>query len=311
MTPRRALPALALAVCAVAGCGTGRSVDDLAPPARPGQPAGTVVVTARGTVVDTVARLRDAITANRGTVTAVVDHAADARAAHVDGPADTLVIGGSPGAQIPLLRVAQRAAANVPARYLVRQDGAGAVTVTANSADYVTAVSGVTNTAAAAALASEGAAVTARGADVATVPLAAPLVGVTPQNYLIETAGFTSVPATVARLRAAADRPPSKVVAVLDPAAGPAPPGPAVRPTTEVLVTTPEVEVPLIATAPSFGLEMPMRFVVWADEQNVTQVGYPDVRVVAARHGLPAADANVARLAADADRLAKLAATRG
>lgn len=135
--------------------------------------------------------------------------------------------------------------------------------------------------------------------------------------------GSVSVPATVDRLPRNPDRPPSRSVAAVDltagsadPAAGgqpvaspnpaaspspvptaaaPGPAGPAVpvplRPTVVVLVSTPESEAPLLAAAPSLGLDLPLRFVVWLDDQQRTQIGYPDPRAIASpprdRRGQP------------------------
>ncbi|WP_298800249.1 DUF302 domain-containing protein [Pseudonocardia sp. 73-21] len=307
-TPRVVVVLAAVAVSLVpAACGTGDSVYDLAPPARPGRPAGTVLVASGADLAATVTRVQDAITKAGGTVTVVVDHAADAKTAGVDLPPSRLVIGGSATAQDPLLRVNQGAGANLPTRYLVRQAAGGAVTITYDSSDYVAAVSGIGNPGVSRVLQTEIDTVAAAGAGVTVLPMAAPLVGVTPTGYLVTTAGRSAVAATVTRITANVDGP-SKLVATIDLAAGSATTGPALRDTTELLVSTPAAEAPLIAAAPSFGLEMPMRFVVWDDDKGVTQIAYPDVKVLAARHGLPVADPNVVRLAADADRLAKLAA---
>ncbi len=304
MGRRAVLMGAALAACSVAACGTGESVYDLGPPARPGQPAGTVVLTTSADVAGTVKRIQDAITAGGGTVAATVDHTAEARAVGVTLPGNTVVIGGSGGAQAPLLRANQPAGANVPERYLVREDPGGVATIVYNSADYLAAVSGVPDAAASTTLATEVTRVAATGAGVRSTPLPSPLIGVTPDRFLLVVAGNRSVPATVTRLRANTD-PASTVVAVIDLAAET--PAPAIRATTEVLISTPAAEAPLIAAAPSFGLEMPMRYLVWVDDKQVTQVGYTDVRVLAARHGLPVADPNVVRLAADAARLAGIA----
>ncbi len=303
MRRRTLLMGAALAACPVAACGTGESVYALGPPARPGQPAGTVVLTTKSDVASAVKRLQDAITAGGGTVAATVDHTADAKAAGVTMPGNTVVIGGSPGAQAPLLRANQRAGANVPGRYLVREDTGGVASIVSNSADYVAAVSGVLDATASTALVSELATVAAKGAGIRSTPLPAPLLGVTPDQFLLVVAGDATVPATVTRLRNNADRA-SRIVAVIDLAA--ATPAPTIRATTEVLVSTPAAEAPLIAAVPSFGLEMPMRYLVWVDDKQVTQVGYTDVRLLAARHGLPVTDPNVVRLASDADRLVKI-----
>lgn len=289
---------------AATACGTGNSVYDLAPPARPGQPAGTVLLDSGSDVATTTKRLQGAITKAGGTVSATVDHTADAKAAGTTLTANTVVIGGSPKAQDPLLRANEGAGAVLPGRYLVREGAGGRATVLYDGADYIAAIAGVGAPGAARPLSSETTSVGAAGAGVAAVPMAAPLVGVTPTGYLVITPGGSEVTPTVTRLRKNVDAA-STVVATIDLAAGSTP---ALPPTFELLVSTPAAEAPLIAAAPSFGLEMPMRFVVWQDDKKITQIAYPDVKVLAARHGLPVTDPNVVRLAADAARLAKLAA---
>lgn len=296
-----------LAVMLAVACGNSAVLPE-APPTLAGQPAGSVVVPAGTDAAAAVQRLQDAITAGGGTVAAVVDHAADAKAAGVEIPTDTVVIGGPAAAQLPLLRIDQRAAAHLPERYLVRQGGDGAVTITYNGAAFVAAVSGVVVDDARTPLMDSSSAVAVQAGPVAAAPIAAPLVGVGPADNFLAFFGSADVPVTVDRLRRNADRAPSRTVAVVDLAAGSADPGPAIRPTTLVLVSTPAVEAPLIAMAPSFGLELPMRYVVWLDDQNRTQIGYPDVGRLAARHGIPDGDPNVARMAVAADRLARLAA---
>jgi uncharacterized protein (DUF302 family) len=299
--------AVALAVVGTACAGNAGDGLPPAPPAAPNQPAGTLVVPAGTDMGTAVQRVRDAITADGGTVVTVVDHAADARAAGVQIPPITEVIGGPPAAQLALLRVDQRAAVNLPQHYLVRQAPDGTVSLTVNSADYIAAVSGVTAPDARTALRDTTGAVIGQAAPGSDTVLASPLVGVTPAKYLLTHFG-TNIPATVDRLRRNADRRPTRSIAVVDMAAGSADPGPAIRPTTVVFVSVPEAEAPLLAAAPSIGLDLPLRFVVWLDDRNRTQVGYPDVRRLAARHGVSPDDPNVARLVSESDRLARLGA---
>jgi uncharacterized protein (DUF302 family) len=303
--------AIALAVAATA-CGnldTGETrAVDVAPRAAPGQPAGTIVLATGGTDVAALAqRVRGAITDNGGSVVAVVDHTADAQAAGVSIPASTLVIGGSPAGQLPLLRIDQRAGVDVPQRYHLRQAPDGATSLTVNSADYVAAISGVTDGSPRDALRDATEPVLAAAVPGAALPLGSPLVGVTPWEYLVTVYGSADVPATVERLRRNAGRVSARSVAVADLSAGSADSGPAIRATSTVYVSHP-AETPLLVAAPSIGLDLPLSFVIWLDDTELTQIGYPDVRRIATRHGVPANDPNIERLAADADRLAQFAA---
>ena len=92
------------------------------------------------------------------------------------------------------------------------------------------------------------------------------------------------------------------VVTAQDLATGSGDAGPALRATTSLLVSAPSSPRRSSPAAPTFGLELPLRFVVWLDDKNITQVGYVDVGVLAARHGLKADDPNVVKLAAECDR---------
>ncbi|NMI00737.1 DUF302 domain-containing protein [Pseudonocardia acidicola] len=309
--PHRALATVVALALVLAGCGDpGRAQGPLADgqPSLPGQAPGTVVLTGTGDAGQVVQRLQDAVTANSGTVATVVDHTAQARAAGVELAASTLVIGGPPAAQVPLLLADQRAGANLPQRYLVRQEPGGPVTVTYNGATYIAAVSGVTDAAARTALRDTSAAVAAQATGDASDQISAPLIGVTPADFLLTVFGSADVPATVARLRRAADAGPSRVAASIDMAAGSDRFGPAIRPTSVVFVSNAEAEAPLLRAAPTMGLELPMPYVVWVDDQARTQIGHPDIRKLAQRHGIAPTDPAVTRILADSERLARIAA---
>ncbi|WP_433289109.1 DUF302 domain-containing protein [Pseudonocardia sp. CA-142604] len=296
-----------LAVVAAACGNVGNGEVELAPRAAPGQPSGTIMLTVGTDVATTTQRVKDAITSSGGSVVTVVDHAAEARKAGVTIPASTLVIGGPPAGQLPLLRVDQRAGVDLPQRFLVRETD-GWVSLTVNSADYVAAVSGIAAAAPRDALRDATMPVLTDTAPGSSVPVGSPLIGVTPFDYLVTVYGSADVPTTVERLRRNADRAPTRSIAVVDLAAGSADSGPPIRPTSVVFVSNSGAEIPLLTAAPSIGLDLPMRFVVWLDAEELTQIGYPDVRRLAVRHGISANDPNIERLAADSDRLARLAA---
>jgi uncharacterized protein (DUF302 family) len=296
-----------------AGCGasaTGEEVTSIAPPLpAAGQPPGTVTLPVGSEMGSAVKKLQDAITAGGGVVLATIDNAADARATGAPAiPANTVVIGGATAVGLPMLRANQQAAAALPERYLLRQATGGAVSLTYNGPDYVAAVSGVVALAATNPFATATSSVVDQTAGVSGVHESAPLIGVTPKGFLLIAPGKATVPATVARLRDAIGAPGETVVADQDLAAGSADAGPALRATHSLLVSAPGFTTALVAAAPTFGLELPLRFVVWLDDKNTTQIGYVDVGVLAARHGLKADDPNVIRLAAECDRLAAAAA---
>ena len=128
-----------------------------------------------------------------------------------------------------------------------------------------------------------------------------------PTGFLRVAPANATVPVTVTRLTTEVKSAAETVVATQDLAAGSGGSGPALRATTSILVSAPALTAPVIAAAPTFGLELPLRFVIWLDDKNVTQVGYVDVGVLAARHGLKADDPKVVALATECDRLAKIA----
>jgi uncharacterized protein (DUF302 family) len=311
---RRVFLGIALAaglLAATAGCGRsaeGEEVTTLAPPpTAAGHPPGTVTLPVGSDVPAEVKKLQDAITAGGGTVLTTVDNTADADLLGITIPPNTVVVGGPPAAGLPMLRANQQAAAALPARYLVQQDATGAVRLVYNGPDYVAVVAGAVDPAVSSPFAQAVTQVADAAANTSGNHPSAPLVGVSPTGFLRVAESNATVPAAVARVTVAATAN-EKVLSTQDLATGSGASGPALRATTSVLVSAPEYTAPLVAAAPTFGLELPLRFVVWLDEKNVTQVGYVDVGVLAARHGLKADDAGVVKLAAECDRIAKIVA---
>jgi uncharacterized protein (DUF302 family) len=307
---RTAAVVLLLSVSATA-CGnlSGGAGTQLKPALDPGEPAGTVTVAAGGDPAQLVQGLQDAITAAGGTVLAVVDHAATAQAAGVQIPANTVVIGGTEAANLALVSLDQRAGASLPPPYQVRQDAAGTTVLSYDSPEYLAAVSNVSAADARVPMAQTSAAIVGRAAPAAAGAEPAPLIGVTPVEYLLTVFGSQDVAGTVALLQRAAGRGGNKFIATADfVPEGPAAAQAGTRPTSVVLVSRPAAEAPLLAAAPTIGLDLPLRFVIWIDDQARTLIGYADVRRIAVRHGIPADDPNVVALAAEADKLAQQAA---
>jgi uncharacterized protein (DUF302 family) len=307
---------LTASACADLGGGAGAPLPQAL---APGQAPGTVVVATNGDPAQLVKGLQDAITGNGGEVAAVVDHAANAQAVGVQIPPNTVVIGGPPAADLGLVQVAQTAGASLPPPYQVRQDNTGKTVLSYDSADYLAAIGHVPDPAARAGLATAASAILKQVLPGAPAAAGAPLIGVTPVDYLLSIFGSTTVAGTVDLLKRNGARPGDKFIAAVDfvpdtapragkAAAAAAPPAPGPRATSVVLISRPAVEAPLIKAAPSIGLDLPLRFVVFLDDQNRTKISYPDVRRIAVRHGIAADDPNVVALAAEADKLGRLGA---
>ena len=68
-----------------------------------------------------------------------------------------------------------------------------------------------------------------------------------------------------------------------------------------VIFGKPESGTPLMQAAPTAGIDLPMKVLVWQDADGVAWVSYNDPRWIATRHGIdgaPAADALAIALAA-------------
>jgi uncharacterized protein (DUF302 family) len=68
-----------------------------------------------------------------------------------------------------------------------------------------------------------------------------------------------------------------------------------------VIFGKPEAGTPLMQAAPTAGIDLPMKALVWQDAEGVAWLLYNDPRWIATRHGIggaPAADALATALAA-------------
>jgi uncharacterized protein (DUF302 family) len=87
------------------------------------------------------------------------------------------------------------------------------------------------------------------------------------------------------------------ILARIDHAAGAASVGLPLRPTTVLLFGNPKAGTPLMQEAQTFGLDLPLRVLVWQDDLDKVWLTFRDPSVVARDHGIPEGDATVASLA--------------
>jgi uncharacterized protein (DUF302 family) len=95
-----------------------------------------------------------------------------------------------------------------------------------------------------------------------------------------------SVKETVARLLGLLSAKGLKAFAVIDQAAEARAVGLELRETTLVVFGNPTAGTPVMAAVPLAAVDLPLKILVWADEERGTQVSYTDPAVLAARYDL-------------------------
>jgi len=89
---------------------------------------------------------------------------------------------------------------------------------------------------------------------------------------------------TVTRVLSAIERLGMTVLARVDHAAAAATVGMELRPTEVILFGNPKTGTPLMQDAQTMGVDLPLKVLVWQDEQDRTWVSYNDPFWLAARH---------------------------
>jgi len=93
------------------------------------------------------------------------------------------------------------------------------------------------------------------------------------------------VAATMDRLEAIAKQKGMTIFARIDHARGAASVGAEMRPTEVLIFGNPKGGTPFMACAQSIGIDLPLKVLVWRDEQGKVWLGYNDPAWIAARHG--------------------------
>ena len=80
-------------------------------------------------------------------------------------------------------------------------------------------------------------------------------------------------------------------------------------PDMEVLVFgTPRLDAPLMQAAPTIAIDLPLRALVWEDEQGKVWIAYNDMKELAHRHGVTGLDPLFGKISQALDRLTDVAA---
>ena len=98
---------------------------------------GIVEVPSHHSVDETVDKIKQMLEAKGVTLFALVDHSGEAAKVGLTMPNTKLLIFGSPAAGTPLMLAAPSIAIDLPLKLLVREDAAGKVWISYNSAEYL------------------------------------------------------------------------------------------------------------------------------------------------------------------------------
>ena len=113
---------------------------------------------------------------------------------------------------------------------------------------------------------------------------------ISPTDGLIEGAGLVSVPSkhnaalTLERLETAFRQKGIHVFARIDHAAGAKEAGLSLRSTTVLLFGNPQVGTPLMQSNQTAGIDLPLKILVWEDDEGRAWLTYNDPRYLAERH---------------------------
>jgi uncharacterized protein (DUF302 family) len=96
---------------------------------------------------------------------------------------------------------------------------------------------------------------------------------------------------TVERLTAVIEAAGARVFAIIDHSGEAERVGQSLRETKLVIFGNPAAGTPAMVTAPLLAIDLPVKVLVWADDDGVTWMSYLDASWLAERHGLPADEA--------------------
>jgi uncharacterized protein (DUF302 family) len=104
---------------------------------------------------------------------------------------------------------------------------------------------------------------------------------------LVQTQSPVSVQETMDRLEQLVEARDLTVFARIDHAAGAAKVGQTLRPTQLLIFGNPRGGTPFMQCAQSTGIDLPLKALVWEDDEGQVWIGYNDPAFIAQRHGVP------------------------
>jgi len=109
----------------------------------------------------------------------------------------------------------------------------------------------------------------------------------TPDNGVVRVASAHSVDQTVEKLKAILQAKSVNLFALVDHSGEAAKVGMTMRPTKLLIFGSPKAGTPVMLAAPSVAIDLPMKILVWEDDQGKVWLSYNSAAYLAHRHGIP------------------------
>ena len=251
---------------------------------------GMVIYASMYPAAETVTRVQGQVN-SVGKVAATVDFATAAQSIGKQLRPTIVIIGASPKAGTPIMAADQRAAIDLPQKYLVWQAAGGTVFLGYNSADYIAERAGIDPSDPAINLLRAGSAAVAAKASGSTAALANGDSPPAPGPYLVEQISNATVADSIARYEAAFAAKNQPTIAIVDHGAAAEDIGMSLRPTETTFLGNATVSTALVGAQQTMGIDLPVRYAAWQDQLGLVHVAHPDIRALAARHQVTGEDA--------------------
>lgn len=285
MTPRLLLPLLLAFAFALAACDTGDPEQPSAPP----NAQGLVTIESSYSAQTAVDTLLAAIEGNEDLqLLADIDHAAAAAQAGLELRPTRVLLFGNPRLSAPMMVVVPSAGIDLPPKILVYEDADSTVHVAYNAPAYLRARHGgddLDTVLERIRTASYGLASRAAGSTPTLDAVSADSIAAS-EGMVITPSAF-EVDTTYRRLRAAVEESGAlTIMAEVDHRERAALINTDMNRVQVLVFGNPQLGTPLMQAAPTLGLDLPQKILVYEDNEGQVQVAYNDPFYLAGRHGL-------------------------
>lgn len=241
-------------------------------------------------VDDAIAQIRTTLEAQGATIVATIDHAAAATSVGLELRPTTVLLFSNPRLDAQFLQKSQTTGIDLPQKFLVWQDVAGAIRLSFNTPSYLSQRHDIT------------------WRDRLLERLRETLEQFSDETGLLTLESTRNVDDTVSALQVALQQRGFAVRPVIDYQALAASVRRRVRPTKLLIFGNPLAGTRLMQNRQTIGIDLPLKFLVWENRSRQVFITYNDIRFLARRHGVEALDDLLMTIATTLETVAEIGA---